>query len=120
MEVSAVALSLLPTQLLAGNDAWILATEASDETVNPLLGWLPLILIGLALYFLAIRPQRKRAEAVRTFQKALEIGDEVRTAGGIIGVVTGISDSQVMLDIGGLTVTFVRGAIAGPVGDDTT
>ena len=120
MDVSAVAVSLVPTQLLAGNPAWILAQEADPETVNPLLGWLPLILIGLALYFLAIRPQRKRAEAVRTFQKSLEIGDEIRTAGGIIGVVTSISDSQVMVDVGGMTLTFVRGAIAGPAGDDTT
>lgn len=112
-----MALSLVPAQL-NGAIPWLLAASEEDPTVNPLLGWLPFILIGLALYFLAIRPQRKRAETVRTFQQGLEIGDEVRTAGGIIGVVTSISDREVMVDVGGVTLKFVRGAIAGPAGSD--
>lgn len=104
-------------QLIA-DAVWLLAQADSDPEVNPLLGWLPFILIAAAFYYFAIRPQRKRNEAVRTFQGGLEIGDEVRTAGGIVGVVSSISDKEVMLDVGGVTIKFVRGAIAGPAGSE--
>lgn len=113
-----MAFGLVPPQLMA-DAAWLLA-QAGDETteVNPLLGWLPFILIAAAFYFFAIRPQRRRAEATRTFQSNLEIGDEVRTAGGIIGVVTAISDKEVTLDVGGVSVRFIKGAIAGHLGSE--
>ena len=110
-----MALGLVPTQLMA-DAAWLLAQAADEpEAVNPLFGWLPFILIAAAFYFFLIRPQRRRADAVRTFQSGIEIGDEVRTAGGIIGVVSGINEKEVMLDVGGVTLRFVRGAIAGHV-----
>lgn len=104
-------------QLIA--DALLLAQENGGSSTGS--GLSSLIFIGLifvAFYFFLIRPQRKRAESVRSFQQSLEVGDEIRTAGGIIGVVTSISDTQVMVDVGGVTMTFVRGAIAGPAGDD--
>lgn len=91
--------------------------QASDETAsNPLIAWLPFIVIGAALYFLAIRPQKRRAQALRDFQSSLTVGDEVRTAGGIIGVVSSISDEIVMVDVGGITLKFARGAIAAHAG----
>ncbi|NND02134.1 MAG: preprotein translocase subunit YajC [Acidimicrobiia bacterium] len=104
-------------QLMA-DVAWLLAQAEGETDVNPLLSWLPIILIIAAFYFFAIRPQRKRSENVRTFQSGLEIGDEVRTAGGIIGVVSGMSDNEVMLDVGGVTLRFVRGAILGSAGSE--
>lgn len=112
-----MAAGLFSTKLLA-DSAWLLAQADGESATNPLIAWLPLILIGLALYFFAIRPQRKRADAVRGFQSELAIGDEVRTAGGIIGVITSISEQEVMVDVGGVTMRFVRGAIAGPAGSE--
>ena len=93
--------------------------QASDDSVNPILSWLPFILIGAALYFLAIRPQKKRARTLRQFQDSLSVGDEVRTAGGIIGVVSSISEREVMVDVGGITLKLTRGAIAAYVGGET-
>ncbi len=98
--------------------AWLLAQAGDDTTVNPLVGWLPFILVGVALYLLAIRPQRKRAEALRRFQSGLSVGDEVRTAGGIIGVISSLSENEAMVDVGGVTLKFARGAIAAPAGGD--
>ena len=86
--------------------------------MNPLVAWLPFILVGAALYFLAIRPQKKRQQAVRDFQSTLSVGDEVRTAGGIIGVVASISEQEVMVDVGGVTLKFARGAIAARAGGE--
>ena len=105
-------------QLIA-DAAWLLAQADGESDVNPLLGWLPFVLIAAAFYFFAIRPQRKRGEALRSFQDSIEIGDEVRTAGGIIGVVNSISDKEVMLDVGGVTIKFVRGAIQGHAGSES-
>lgn len=109
-------LSVIAAHLVAS--PWLLAQASDDTSVNPLVAWLPFILVGAALYFLAIRPQKKRQQAVRDFQANLTVGDEVRTAGGIIGVVASISDQEVMVDVGGMTLKFARGAIAARAGGE--
>jgi preprotein translocase subunit YajC len=93
------------------------AGEGSDT--NVIYSLLPFILIGAVFYFLAIRPQKKRSEALRQFQKNLNVGDEVRTAGGIIGVVSSLSDREAMVDVGGVKLKFARGAIAARAGDES-
>ena len=110
-------LSVIATHLVAS--PWLLAQANDDSNVNPLVAWLPFILVGAALYFLAIRPQKKRQQAVRDFQANLTVGDEVRTAGGIIGVVASMSDQEVMVDVGGMTLKFARGAIAARAGGES-
>lgn len=100
------------TAFLAG-PAWVLAQGAADDsTSNVLYTWGPFLLVGVALYFLAIRPQKKRTEALRSFQSELAVGDEVRTAGGIIGVVSSLSDREAIVEVGGVKLKFARGAIA--------
>ena len=100
------------TAIFAG-PVWVLAQDAADDTtVNPIVAWLPFILVGVALYFLAIRPQKKRAQQLRSFQSELAVGDEVRTAGGIIGVVSSLSEREAIVEVGGVKLKFARGAIA--------
>ncbi len=102
------------------NTVGVLAQAASEESgANPLVSLLPFILIGAVFYFLAIRPQKRRSESLRQFQGELAVGDEVRTAGGIIGVVSSLSESEAMIDVGGVKLKLARGAIAARVGDDT-
>lgn len=107
--------------ILALAPSMVLAQAAGDDTstTNPLVSLLPFILIGAVFYFLAIRPQRKRSETLRHFQKNLAVGDEVRTAGGIIGVVSSLSEREAMVDVGGVKLKFARGAIAASAGDDS-
>ena len=60
------------------------------------------ILIGLmfvVLYFLMIRPQMKKAKEHKTMIDALQKGDEVVTAGGVVGRVTRIGDNYVSIEI---------------------
>jgi len=60
------------------------------------------ILIGLmfvVLYFLMIRPQMKKAKEHKTMIDALQKGDEVVTAGGVVGRVTRIGDNYVTIEI---------------------
>nr|WP_267877757.1 preprotein translocase subunit YajC [Duganella guangzhouensis] len=58
-----------------------------------------LILMVVAMYFLMIRPQQKRAKEQKTMMEALAKGNEVVTAGGVLGKITKISDAYVTLEI---------------------
>jgi preprotein translocase subunit YajC len=58
---------------------------------------LPLMLV--AFYFLLIRPQQKRAKEHQALLSKLAAGDEVVTAGGILGKVTDVGDSFVTVEI---------------------
>jgi preprotein translocase subunit YajC len=58
----------------------------------------PIILIAI-MYFLMIRPQMKRQKEHRAMLDKLSVGDEVITNGGIAGVVRGIGDSFVNVEI---------------------
>jgi preprotein translocase subunit YajC len=51
------------------------------------------------LYFLMIRPQMKRAKETKAMIEALQKGDEVVTAGGVLGRITRISDAYISLEI---------------------
>jgi preprotein translocase subunit YajC len=63
------------------------------------IGLLPILLMFVLLYFLMIRPQMKRAKEHRQMVEALQKGDEVITAGGVLGKITRIGDAYVSLEI---------------------
>ena len=64
-----------------------------------LFGFLPIILMFVLLYFLMIRPQMKRAKETKAMIEALQKGDEVIAAGGVLGRITRISDTYIGLEI---------------------
>lgn len=66
---------------------------------NALLGMLPIILMFVVLYFLMIRPQMKRQKEHRNMVSALAKGDEVITAGGLVGKISEVKDNYVTLEI---------------------
>ena len=73
--------------------------------------WLPLLLI-LVFYFLLIRPQAKRAKEHRQLLENIVFGDEVIISGGIVGKVTLLKDSFVVLEIDkGTEITVQKGSI---------
>ena len=59
----------------------------------------PLVVIFIAFYFLLIRPQQKKQKAHNEMVSALQVGDEVMTAGGILGRITGVSDHYAVVQI---------------------
>jgi len=63
------------------------------------IGLLPIVLMFVLLYFLMIRPQMKRAKETKSMIEALQKGDEVITAGGVVGRITRISDAYISLEI---------------------
>lgn len=58
-----------------------------------------MIIIFVLFWFMLIRPQMKQAKEQRNMIAALQKGDEVTTAGGIVGKVTKVSDGFVALEI---------------------
>ena len=63
--------------------------------------FIPLILIFVIFYFFLIRPQQKRVKEHKAMVEALKRGDEVITAGGILGKVERVmEDDRIEVDIG--------------------
>nr|WP_319570926.1 preprotein translocase subunit YajC [uncultured Draconibacterium sp.] len=71
--------------------------EGSDA--NPLMSFLPLLLIIVVFYFFMIRPQVKRQKETRKFRESLQKGDKVVTTGGIYGKVIKIEETVIQLEI---------------------
>ncbi len=61
--------------------------------------FLPMVVIFVAFYFLLIRPQQKRQKAHTELVKALATGDEVLTAGGVLGKITAVTEHYVTVQI---------------------
>ncbi len=81
---------------------------------NPIMSFVPLIIIFAIFYFLLIRPQQQRAKKHREFLDSLQRGDEVMTAGGIIGKIKGLTDDVVTLEVAdNVRVKVGRAQIAG-------
>lgn len=73
--------------------------QAQPGGGDTLLGLLPLVLIFVVFYFLLIRPQNKRQKEHREMVAALSVGDEVVTAGGVLGKVTNLSDQFASVEV---------------------
>jgi preprotein translocase subunit YajC len=76
-------------------DAWAQAEGQS----NPLISLLPLVLIFAVFYFLLIRPQNKRQKEHKELVANLSVGDEVVTAGGVLGKVVEIKEQFLRVQV---------------------
>ncbi len=75
------------------------AQAAAGSVESSLTSFLPIILMFVVLYFLMIRPQMKRQKEQKAMMEALAKGDEIVTAGGILGKVTKVNDGYVTVEI---------------------
>ena len=82
---------------------------------DPLMTFLPLILIFVVFYFLLIRPQQKRQKEHRAMVEGLQNGDEVVTAGGVLGKVTAVGDQFVSVEVANGVVLRVQRHTVGSV-----
>lgn len=73
--------------------------QAAGGTEQQIIGFLPIILMFVVLYFLMIRPQMKRAKEHKTMLEALKKGDEVVTSGGLVGRITKVAESYVTIEV---------------------
>ena len=78
--------------------------------------FLPLIIIFAIFYFLLIRPQQKKAKQHKQLLSELRKGDKVISSGGLHGVITGMSDEVLTVEISPkVRVKISRGSISGVI-----
>ena len=88
------------------------APAATGDVGSSLMSMLPLVLMFVVLYFVMIRPQMKRQKEHRSMIDALAKGDEVATAGGLLGKVTKLGDTHLGVEIAdGVEVQLQRNAV---------
>jgi preprotein translocase subunit YajC len=88
------------------------APAASGGAESSLMSLLPLVLMFVVLYFIMIRPQMKRQKEHKALIEALAKGDEVVTAGGMLGKVSKLGDSFVHVEVSnGVEVQIQRTAV---------
>lgn len=75
---------------------------------DPIMGMLPFIVIFVLFYFMLIRPQIKRAKEQKKMLEALQKGDEVVAAGGLLGKVVKVGDQYVNLEVADGVVVAVQ------------
>jgi len=91
------------------NEAW---AQAAAPAGADLMSMLPIILMFVVLYFIMIRPQMKRAKEHKAMVDALQKGDEVIAAGGVLGRITKLSDAYLTVEIAPQTeITVQRSAV---------
>jgi preprotein translocase subunit YajC len=88
------------------------AAPAAGQAPNPIMTFLPLILLFVVFYFLMIRPQMKRQKEHRNMVAALSKGDEVVTNGGIAGKVEEVGESFITVEIApNVKIKLQKGAV---------
>ena len=88
------------------------AASIGGDMQSSFMSLLPLVLMFVVLYFVMIRPQMKRQREHKTMVEALAKGDEVATAGGLIGKVTKLGDHYLGVELApGVEVQVQRSAV---------
>lgn len=88
------------------------APAAGGDAQSSFMSLLPLVLMFVVLYFVMIRPQMKRQKEHRAMIDALAKGDEVATAGGLLGKVSKLGDVYIGLEVAnGVEVQLQRTAV---------
>ena len=113
--VAAVSLLAGCVPATTGTDS----TTTSGSSTQSFLIMIGFIVVLFALmYFLTIRPQRKRQQEQAKMLQNLQRGDRVVTIGGLYGTVESTDDNSVVIKVeSGSTMRFLRSAIASKVTD---
>lgn len=91
--------------------AYAQATGSSPG--SDIMAFLPMIAIIVVFYFLLIRPQQKRAKETKAMLSALQKGDEVVTAGGVVGKIAKLGEAYADIEVApNVAITVQRSAIS--------
>lgn len=81
------------------NASALLSAAETSSGGSSILSMLPLVAIFAAMYFLLLRPQRKRQKETRNLQSSLQEGDEIVTSSGIYGWISSVEDNYFWVEI---------------------
>ncbi len=100
---SAAAVSSASAMTAFAEEAAEGAANAAQQP-NASLGFTPFVLMivmFVGLYFVAIRPQKKRDQEMKEMQNSVQVGDEIVTNGGIVGIIVRTGEDTVVIETGG-------------------
>jgi preprotein translocase subunit YajC len=94
-------------------------TEGGTEGITGMWPMLAFLVVLFALmYFVMIRPQRKKQQEHQDLLQELRRGDKVMTAGGIYGQIDSLNDDSVVLKVeSGATIRVARSSVVGKRGE---
>ena len=93
------------------------APVSGQPPQNPVMAFLPMILLVVVFYFILIRPQQKRAKEQKKMLEGLKSGDEVVTAAGIVGTVLTVKEKTVTLRSGDAKFEVTKGSVTEIIAD---
>lgn len=74
--------------------------------MQTLVQLIPLLLLLVVMYFLMIRPQKKKDKEIKEMRNSLTVGDEIVTIGGICGKIVKTKDDSFIIQVGADKVKF--------------
>ena len=106
--------SLLASVLFLSSTAFAQTAPAAAPAQNPMMQFLPLVVVFVIFYFLMIRPQKKKYDQEQELLTKLAKGDEIYTKSGMIGTIYGMTDTVVTLEVSdGVKFKVLKNQIAG-------
>lgn len=73
---------------------------------SALVNLLPIVILFVLMYFLMIRPQRKKDKQIKDMRNSLTVGDEIITIGGLCGKIVKTKDETIVVQVGADKVKF--------------
>ncbi len=74
------------------------AAAQQASTAGSMYTLIFMVLMLVVLYFIMIRPQRKKEKADAEMRKNVQVGDEIETVGGIVGIIVKVEDQTVVIE----------------------
>lgn len=93
MNFTQFLLMAAPTATTTGD-----GTPAGNNWASLLMTALPLVAMVVAMYFLIIRPQKKKEKEEKKMRENLQVGDEILTIGGIYGRVISLKEDAIVIE----------------------
>jgi preprotein translocase subunit YajC len=97
-----------------------LMSASANTTGNYIASFIPIVLVVVFFYFFILKPQKKQEKQDKEMRDSVDVGDEIITNGGIIGIVTQVKEDNVVIETGGdrSKIRIMKWAIAKVVNDD--
>lgn len=91
------------------------------QAQNPLISFLPILIVGVIFYLLIFMPMRKRQKKTEAMIADIQNGTRVITSSGIYGTVVGVKDKTFILKIADqVKIEIAKSAVAGLQGPEET
>ena len=74
------------------------STASSGVPGSPVIWIIYFVVIGAVMYFMLIRPQRKRTKEEKQLRESLQVGDEIVSIGGIYGRIISLKEETVVIE----------------------